>query len=195
MDADGWLHTGDIAIFTPEGNIKIVDRRKNIFKLSQGEYIAVEKVEGVYGRSPFVAQTFVYGDSFQSCLVAIVVPDADHLKTWGPANGLDGNDMEAACKSNAFRDAVIEDMRRVAKAGKLRGFEQARSIYLHPEPFSVENELLTPTFKLKRPQAKKRFQEQIDFMYADPKIGNVGGRTGLKQSDAAGTGAGAGAGQ
>lgn len=64
---------------------------------------------------------------------------------------------------------------------------------MHPEPFSVENDLLTPTFKLKRPQAKKFFAAQIDTMYADPAIGNVGGRTGLKQ-DAAHAGAGAGAG-
>ncbi|KAK5964664.1 Long-chain-fatty-acid--CoA ligase [Trichostrongylus colubriformis] len=77
LDEDGWLHTGDIGTWTNEGTLKIVDRKKHIFKLSQGEYVAPEKVENIYVRSRFVAQSFVHGESLKTCLIAIVVPDPE----------------------------------------------------------------------------------------------------------------------
>lgn len=75
IDKDGWVHTGDIGAILPNGSLKIIDRKKNIFKLAQGEYIAAEKLEIMFGKSPLIKQIFVYGDSLQSFLVTIVVPD------------------------------------------------------------------------------------------------------------------------
>jgi long-chain acyl-CoA synthetase len=77
FDAEGWFKTGDIAMVYPNGSVKIIDRSKNIFKLSQGEYIAPEKIENIFGLSPFIAQTLIYGDSLRSCVVAIIVPHVD----------------------------------------------------------------------------------------------------------------------
>ena len=82
FDSDGWMHTGDVGAWTEEGNLQVIDRIKNIFKLALGEFIPVEKLELAYGQSLFVAQIFVYGDSSRSYLVAIVVPEIDYLTTW-----------------------------------------------------------------------------------------------------------------
>ena len=118
IDSEQWLHSGDIGLFTPEGNLKIIDRKKNIFKLSQGEYIAVEKVENAYLKSSFVAQIFVYGDSLQSCLVAIVVPDADQAKVWLSAHGLPATTpLTEVVTNKQFVDDVKADMAKVAKEG------------------------------------------------------------------------------
>lgn len=79
FDRSGWLHTGDIGQWEPDGTLKIVDRKKNIFKLAQGEYVSPEAVEAACATSKWVGQCFVYGNSFNTYVVAIVVPDKDVL--------------------------------------------------------------------------------------------------------------------
>jgi len=174
VDSEGWCHTGDIGIWLKSGALKIVDRKKNIFKLSQGEYVAPEKLENVYGESLLVGQVFVYGDSFQAVLVAIVVPDVDGLKAWCSENGVDASDKVAICQNQDLKKAIIADITKVAKAAKLHGFEIVKAIHLSMEPFTYENGLLTTTFKLKRDVAKKTFQKELDAMYAS--LGGVAGQ-------------------
>jgi long-chain acyl-CoA synthetase len=87
FDEEGWFNTGDVVIANPNGSIKIVDRSKNIFKLSQGEYIAPEKVENVFALSKFAEQTMVYGDSLKNCCVGIIVPNPAAVKEWAAENG------------------------------------------------------------------------------------------------------------
>eukprot|EP00898_Chlorokybus_atmophyticus_P000752 jgi/Chlat1/1678/Chrsp127S01919 len=166
IDADGWLHTGDIGQLNPDGSFSIIDRKKNMFKLAQGEYVASEKLEVVFQQSRFVSQVFVYGDSFQSVLVTIVVPDEAALSEWASAQDppLSASFAEL-CESPAASKAVLADMQAVGRAQKLHGFEIIKAVLLTPEPFSVENDLITPSFKLKRPQLKNRFKPQIDAMY------------------------------
>jgi long-chain acyl-CoA synthetase len=168
LDADGWLHSGDIGMWLPNGTLKIIDRKKDIFKLAQGEYVAAAKIENIYAKAPLVAQSFVYGDSLKSALVAIVVPDAEQLVPFAREKlGLAETDLAALCKLDVVRDAIHEEMTRIGKESKLHGFELAKAIRLTPELFSVENGLYTPTFKLKRPQAKATFKAEIDDAYAE----------------------------
>ncbi|XP_070835446.1 long-chain-fatty-acid--CoA ligase 1a isoform X1 [Chaetodon trifascialis] len=169
IDQDGWLHTGDIGKWLPNGTLKITDRKKHIFKLAQGEYIAPEKIENVYNLSDPVAQIFVHGDSLQACLVGIVVPDPDFLPIWIKKKGIEGSYSEL-CNNKDVKNAILEDILRLGRDAGLKTFEQVRDIVLHTEMFSVQNGLLTPTLKAKRAELRNHFRQQIDELYANIKM-------------------------
>lgn len=167
LDENGWLHTGDIGLWSPGGRLKIIDRKKNIFKLAQGEYIAPEKIENVYAKCQFVAQCFVYGDSFNSSLVAIICVDPDVLRAWAANQNIKYKELQELCTDAKAKAAVLADMDSIGRESQLRGFEFVKAVTLVLEPFAVENGLLTPTFKIKRPQAKAYFAKAIADMYSE----------------------------
>eukprot|EP00892_Ulva_mutabilis_P009732 jgi/Ulvmu1/7130/UM034_0036.1 len=167
LEAGGWFHTGDIAEIQPDGAVKIIDRKKNIFKLSQGEYVAVEKVEAEYKKCSAIDQIWVCGNSFKSCLVAVVVPNRARLLEWAGTEGKPaaGADFAALCGDEDACAWLLAALQAQGRDSKLRGFEVLKAVHLHPEEFSVEAGMVTPTFKLRRPQLLEAFQQQVDAMY------------------------------
>jgi long-chain acyl-CoA synthetase len=170
IDADGWVHTGDIALIQPNGTIKIIDRKKNIFKLSQGEYIAPEKIENKVVQSQYISQVFVYGDSLQHNVVAIVVPDKPILEKWATDNGLTGDYDTAILTNPKVNELMVSEIKTKCKEAGFFGFEIPLKVHVSSTVFTVENDLLTPTFKLKRNEAKQYFLKEIKEMYGGAKL-------------------------
>lgn len=161
IDAQGWLHTGDIASYNPKtGKLAIIDRKKNIFKLSQGEYVAPENLEIAYINCNWVAQIFVHGDSLKSDLVAIIVPKEEVIQAFFKQQGRPINYQDPE-----LYKVIQEDLNRVAKEQKLNGYEYIKAFYLEKDQFTIEKDLLTPTFKLKRHQARIYYTKQIETLY------------------------------
>ena len=164
FDKDGWLHTGDVVEVWQNGTIKLIDRKKNLFKLSQGEYISPEKLENVYNKSQFVAQIFVTGDSLKNYIVAVIVPDADFIKMWATKMGItkEGDEL---LKSKEFLDTLKADLEDKAKSANLNSLEKIKKFHISTSMFSVDNNLLTPSMKLMRFSAKKVFKDIVDQLY------------------------------
>ncbi|CDP12153.1 unnamed protein product [Coffea canephora] len=165
---DGWFHTGDVGEWQPNGSLKIIDRKKNIFKLSQGEYVAVENLENVYGLVSAIDSIWVYGNSFESYLVAVVNPKKQAVEEWAQENELTG-DFNSLCENPKVKEYILGELNKIGKEKKLKGFEFIKAVHLDPEPFDMERDLLTPTFKKKRPQLLKYYQNVIDNMYKSAK--------------------------
>ncbi|RYR70079.1 hypothetical protein Ahy_A03g016594 isoform B [Arachis hypogaea] len=166
---DGWFHTGDIGEWQPNGAMKIIDRKKNIFKLSQGEYVSVENIENKYLRCPLITSIWVYGNSFESFLVAVVVPDRKALEDWAVKHNSSTDDFKSLCENLKARKYILDELNSTGQKHQLRGFEMLKAIHLEPAPFDMERDLITPTFKLKRPQLLKYYKDCIEELYKEAK--------------------------
>ncbi|KAJ9115720.1 hypothetical protein QFC20_001047 [Naganishia adeliensis] len=171
IDEDGWFHTGDIGVIDDCGRLKIIDRVKNVMKLSQGEYVALEKVEGIYGLDPLFASFLVHGDSLQSYIVLIGVVDpiqGAQLVSKILGKSIQPTDLAGLQKllnDPKVRQQVLYELQALAKKHKLNGFETVKGVWLEVEPFPAH--ILTPTLKMKRKQAGEHYREVIDNLYAE----------------------------
>jgi len=174
IDDEGWLHSGDIAEIDSCGRIMIIDRMKNIMKLSQGEYVALEKIENVYSASPIIAQIYVHGDSLQDHLVAVVIPDQEQLASIASkvvekhVRPADVATLQAVAGDERVIKVIMAELGRQAQRAGLRGFESVKKIHISLEPFTPENDTLTPTLKIKRREAHKMYKDVLDAMYKQP---------------------------
>ncbi|GFY75213.1 long-chain-fatty-acid--CoA ligase 5 [Trichonephila inaurata madagascariensis] len=169
IDADGWFHTGDIGKWLPNGVLKVIDRKKHIFKLSQGEYIIPDKSESAYLGSHIVSQVYVDGYSDQEFLVGVIVPNTKAFLSWAKEEGFSG-DIETLCQNKELKKAVLSMLWKVGKERDLTSLYQVGNIYITTEPFSQENGLLSPTMKLKRGVARKKFEEIFQKLYEEGKL-------------------------
>lgn len=172
---DGWLCTGDIGKWNADGSLAIIDRRKNILSLATGEHVAVEHVTSELIKSPFVTQLWIHVSPGESALVAVVVPNKLYIELqWAPKYG-HPPDLETlvASPEGQLKQAVLIDLQRHAKASKLPPHERVRNVFFEINldasgmGFTMENELLTPTHKLRRPALAERYASEVLRMYGE----------------------------
>lgn len=171
FDPDGYYRTGDILAEVGPDQLKYVDRRNNVLKLSQGEFVAVSKVEAVLGGSPLVGQIYVYGNSARSYLLAVVVPTGEALSRAG------GDDA-------ALKSAISDSLQEVARTAGLQSYEIPRDFIVEPEPFTLENGLLTGIRKLARPRLKEHYGARLEQLYTELAAGQASELRALRQRGA-----------
>ena len=159
---DGWLYTGDIGHFDADGHLVITDRKKDIIVNSGGDNISPQRVEGLLTVEDEIAQAMVYGDRHPH-LVALLVPDPDWLQAWSRAHGKteDAKALAADKDLSAALSAVVERV----NAG-LSPLEKIRRILVAAEPFTIENEMLTPTLKIRRHKVREVHGARLEALYA-----------------------------
>ena len=158
---DGWLHTGDIGRLDEDGYIEITDRKKDIIVNSGGDNLSPARVEGMLTAAPEIGQAMVYGDR-RPHLVAVLVPDEEFLSDWSKKNGKNGslNDMAA---DPDLRKELYDAVERVN--AHLSVIERVRRIVVAPEAFTIDNEMMTPTMKLRRHVVTERYGDDLDKLY------------------------------
>lgn len=180
VEPDGWFHTGDIGQINPDGSLSIIDRKKSLLKLSQGEYVATEAVEAVFSECNWVSQIFIYGNSFENCLVAVAAPNPSLVIPFARSIGLSVKDVKEEGWKEALADAccdsrlvskMMDELNTYGRRMGLKGFETIKGLYVDGhigamnQIFTVENGLMTPTFKLKRKACFDKYQAIIEHLY------------------------------
>jgi len=164
IDGVRYFHTGDIGQFTADGQLMIIDRKKDLVKLQQGEYVALSKVENVLKQCPYVGMAMTYADSSHSYCIAICVVNEAPIKKFAKEKGIVG-DMDALCANDAVIKEVTAACKAACKTGKLVSFETPSKYILTSEPWTPDNDLVTAAFKLKRQNIVGAFKSQITALY------------------------------
>ncbi|GMF77839.1 unnamed protein product [Aspergillus oryzae] len=136
---DGWFMTGDIGEFDKNGHLKIIDRKKNLVKTQNGEYIALEKLESVYRSSPLVGNICVYAAQDQDKPIAIIVPVEAALKKLAHENGIEGDTLETLVHNEKLKGIVLKQLQTAGRAGGLKGIEIINGVVLSDEEWSPQN--------------------------------------------------------
>ena len=162
IDPDGWFHTGDIGTLTAQGNLKITDRKKEIFKTSGGKYIAPQAMENKFKESIYIEQLMVCGEN-QKHPSALIVPAWEALNDWATKNGVGGLSPSALVQNPQVIALLQSEVDRFNK--EYGQWEQVKKFTLLPVTWTVESGELTPTMKLKRKFIVSKFQKEHDALY------------------------------
>jgi fatty acid CoA ligase FadD9 len=155
FDADGFYKTGDIMAHVGPDQLVYVDRRNNVIKLAQGEFVALSHLEAVFATSSLIRQIFLYGNSERSFLLAVVVPTADVVAQ------LERDGLQRA------KSLIGQSLQQIAAEVQLNGYEVPRDFLIESKPFTLENGLLSDAGKLLRPQLKARYSQRLEQMYVE----------------------------
>ena len=158
---DGWVHTGDIGEFDEDNYLKITDRKKDIIVNAGGDNISPSRVEEKLNIEPEISQSMVYGD-FKNYLVAIIVPDKEQALLWAKNNNKE-NSLSTIVKDEDYNKTIKEIISKVNN--NLSVIEQVRKFILIDHEFTIENDMMTPTMKVKRYKVKSVFGDQLENLY------------------------------
>ncbi|KAL4794772.1 hypothetical protein BDV19DRAFT_183388 [Aspergillus venezuelensis] len=161
----GWFMTGDIGEFDHNGHLRIIDRKKNLVKTLNGEYIALEKLESVYRSSPIVANICVYAAEDQDKPVAIIVPVELALKNLAKENGIEGDTVETLVHNEKLKGIVLKQLQTAGRASGLKGIEIISGLVLSDEEWTPQNGFMTAAQKLQRKKIVSKHQKEIDQAY------------------------------
>jgi long-subunit acyl-CoA synthetase (AMP-forming) len=169
IDADGWVHSGDIAVAGPNGQFRIVDRKKELIINSAGKNISPSNLEALAKSSPIIGQAVAIGDGRRFISVLLVL-DPQVAPAWAKARGIAATTLAEL----AAHPVVVEEVRRALTQANthISRVEQFKRFTILPAEWSPESEELTPTMKLKRRVINAKYQPQIDAMYAEPAGGH-----------------------
>ncbi len=163
IEADGWFHTGDIGELDAEGYLRITDRKKDMFKTSQGKYVAPSAISASFkGICPFASEIIIYGEGKPYC-VALVSLDAEAIREWADRNGMEGKSFEEVARDEKTREMVEGYVETLNK--HLNRWEQVKRFAIIDRELTVEAGDLTPSLKLKRKAVVENFHGNIDELY------------------------------
>lgn len=160
-----WFRTGDIGQMNPDGTLKIVDRKKDLVKLHHGEYVSLGKVESLLKTHPLIDNICVYGDSMESFVICLVMPDRNKLTEMAEKLNIATESFEEMCKDTTLNAEVVKELQSHGKKVKLERFEIPGAVGLCPELWTPESGLVTAAFKLKRKPIQDYYQKELKQMY------------------------------
>ena len=163
IDAEGWFHTGDCGELTEKGHLIMTERLKDLYKTSNGKYIAPQMLETLLAQDKYMAQVAVIGDG-RKYVSALIVPDFDELSMWATKRKIKFKNNEELVNNPKTHEMIEKLINEYQK--HLASYEQIKRFVLLPRPFTMESGELTNTLKIKRAVVNKRYAKLIDAMYA-----------------------------
>jgi long-chain acyl-CoA synthetase len=161
---DGWFHTGDIGEFNERGHLRITDRKKHLLVSSGGKNIAPQPIEALISQSQLIDQVILIGDKREFC-TALLVPEKENVAAWATQNGIVYATWEELVNSAELHQAVQKDLNQLQR--ELAKYERVRRFKLLPQPFTVDNGMMTPTLKIKRKAVETTYTAEIEELYAE----------------------------
>eukprot|EP00026_Physarum_polycephalum_P000954 Phypoly_transcript_00955.p1 GENE.Phypoly_transcript_00955~~Phypoly_transcript_00955.p1 ORF type:complete len:802 (+),score=133.26 Phypoly_transcript_00955:1437-3842(+) len=168
---DGWYRTGDIGMIdVASEELHIIDRLNNVFKLVQGEFIAPEKLEGIFSYSPYVRQIFVTAIPTQFRVVAIVVPREEAVRKFANEHKILDVSATSVCKDEIFAAEIRANLHEIGLSHNLKYYEIPCAVHLEPDPFTAENQKLTPSMKFRRKFLREFYEPVVANLYQSAEI-------------------------